>query len=1106
MSLTPISSRSAVRDVLLPGTPVRARELTWEVVHAEPAGEQLRYRLRCTQGDLRGREIDLLAPFEKIEPVMRALDPKRAGRVQEWLLYHQAFLLEQELGPTAILAVQPGRLNIAPYQLVPVMKALALPRPRLLLADGVGLGKTIEAGLIIAELIARRRAHRVLILSPAGPLLKQWQDELRHRFGLRFEAIRDWETLQERRRQLVLGANPFDHVGHCLLSIEFARQEKVLLDLERATWDLVIIDEAHHCARLGGAGEGEDSRRRKLAEVLSRQSDGLLLLTATPHDGYDEHFASLLELLDPSLLDGRGSIRGQVYQRHVVRRLKHHLKKPGTAEPMFRERIVKPRPVKFDDTTAPEFSILQKALLALVAPRLRTAIKRRKFGDVLAFISLLKRSVSTVRACQSTLEVIADRYGELLEGGDEQEEARKQRLRTLSDYRRRLERYGALSAEEEADQALLEAEDMASHLRRGDEGELTQVSALLRDLRLEGRRSKREQKAHDETHQALRQLVLLAEAADAGDPKPAGLIAELQAIRAEEQRANVLVYTEYVDSQIAAVEAIARAIESGALKGEVLTIQGEDPEKVRTKYIERFTKEDGLVLVSTDATAEGLNLHERCHHLVHLELPYNPNRLEQRNGRIDRYGQEHEPIVRYLYLPGTFEERVLLRLVAKYEKQRARLTFVPNTLGLVVRDEGNMTAKLLDGLADEQSRLFKREVASERLFDEKNTEADDLSSDAYRELLADLDRAISGFERAAKSHAWLGADGLSAGESAVSAATAARAAGERLGGLDLMHFVRRAVESDARSKAAVTEPETQVVALQLPVTWVHGLDGVPGYDAGTRQMLLTSDPAIVSTTGGESVGFLGRAHPLVRRALDRVRNIAVADRAQPLDRRVTAVAGAECAMLFTYLCSVRSEAGREYERVLAVRVTPDGDPEVLTEADRWLDDVEKSKPVATQGLWERQFQRWAEGREEQCRLAAASVFEELAQKFGSELSRELALERLDLGQWLQARTEELCGKRQAPLTGARQLSLGEEFRADAQLELTRAAWQTAKDPIERLGSLKADATQTPQRRQEADGVLQLHHKRMARLARRANLETMPPSTLGLLLVAPEGKS
>jgi SNF2-related domain len=262
----------------LPGTQVLTRGRPWEVVHVEPAGESQRFRLRCLQGDLRGMEMDFLSPLEAIEPVVAELQPTRAGRLAHWRLYHQAFLLEQSLGPRALLAVEPGRIEMAPYQLVPVMRALAMSRPRLLLADGVGLGKTIQAGLVLAELIARRRAHRILVVSPAGPLLNQWHQEMRGRFGLRFQAIRDWGELQEVRRSLVLGANPFDHLGLCLTSIDFAKQDKVLQDLERATWDMVVIDEAHHCVRMGDAGDREDSRRRRLAELLARQADGLLLL------------------------------------------------------------------------------------------------------------------------------------------------------------------------------------------------------------------------------------------------------------------------------------------------------------------------------------------------------------------------------------------------------------------------------------------------------------------------------------------------------------------------------------------------------------------------------------------------------------------------------------------------------------------------------------------------------------------------------------------------------------------------------------------------------------------------------------------------------------
>jgi hypothetical protein len=308
---------------LLPGTEVHARGLRWEVVSTESLGPQTLFRLRGLENAVQGQELDVLHPFEPIDPVIHNLRPERAAPLANWLVYHQAFLLEQALGPNALLAVQPGRLKIEPYQLVPVLRAIRMSRVRLILCDGVGLGKTVQAGLVLTEEVARRLAHRILIVSPAGPLLEQWKVEMSQRFGLRLEVI-DRAKLEEVRRSTELGSNPFDHIPLGLVSIDFLKQERVLEYLDRASYDVVVIDEAHHCMDLGSGQDREDSQRRRLAEVLARRCDSLLLLTATPHDGNDRSFASLCELLDPSLVDGRGVLRGDRYRPHVVRRLKKH--------------------------------------------------------------------------------------------------------------------------------------------------------------------------------------------------------------------------------------------------------------------------------------------------------------------------------------------------------------------------------------------------------------------------------------------------------------------------------------------------------------------------------------------------------------------------------------------------------------------------------------------------------------------------------------------------------------------------------------------------------------------------------------------------------------
>ncbi|HEX3576426.1 MAG TPA: DEAD/DEAH box helicase, partial [Rhodopila sp.] len=427
------------------GIKVAARGLDWDVTEVESLGPQQRVRLACTGGDLAGLEWDILHPAESLSILRTDPSPDEAAPLSDWRRYHIARLLEQIPGAP----VPPGRVAIEAYQRVPLLRALDMVRPRLLLADGVGLGKTIQAGLIAAELLIRRRAHRILIVCPPGPLLRQWEQEMRIRFGLRFTPIADTTTLREARRGLEIGNNPFDATALCLTSMDFAKQDRVLAELERVAWDLVIIDEAHHCV-------GEENQRRRLAEVLATKSDGLLLLTATPHDGHDPHFAQLMALLDPSLLDAAGRLAGSAYRRHIIRRLKSHIRSPSGA-PLFRQRSV--TPVRVDVTDAVHAAAFHKALSAFVAPRLQRSRDRTGLSDALAFVSLLKRSMSTIAACLATLHVVEQRYGT---------EPLKERQRALRAYRRQIARFGVLGTADEDDIAELEAEEIAAALS-GDE-------------------------------------------------------------------------------------------------------------------------------------------------------------------------------------------------------------------------------------------------------------------------------------------------------------------------------------------------------------------------------------------------------------------------------------------------------------------------------------------------------------------------------------------------------------------------------------------------------------------------------------------------------------
>ncbi len=1061
---------------LLPGTEVQARGLRWEIVFTESFGHQTLYRLRGLDGALQGQEFDLLHPLEPIEPILRDLRPDRAAPLRNWLVYHQAFLLEQALGPDALLAVQPGRLRLEPYQLVPVVRALRASRVRMLLADGVGLGKTIQAGLVLTELIARRLAHRILIVTPAGILLEQWRTELAERFGLQMRVI-DRATLEQIRREAELGVNPFDHIPLGLASIDFLKQERVLGLLERTSYDCVVIDEAHHCMDLGTAEEREDTQRRRLAEVLARQTDALLLLTATPHDGNDRSFASLCELLDPSLVDGRGELRGERYRAHVIRRLKPHILDPQTGRPRFRERVVQPRPVAMVPAAHPEFVALQHQLLALIAPALRRAFRARSYSDVLAYLALLKRSVSTAAACYETLVVVSDRRQELVTGLAETQENRRQRRRTLQEIMRRAERFGVLSVEEELAQQQLQAEDLAQ---------------LLVDLERAIRSDASRQRQQADLVDQLAELTRLALEAQAHDPKLEQLVAEIRAISDAEPGANVLVYTEYIDSQRAAVRALQQA-----RLGDVLTMSGDDSEASRAATTERFRSADGLVLVSTDAAAEGLNLHQRCHHLIHLELPFNPNRLEQRNGRIDRFGQEHDPVVRYLYLHGTFEEKILLQLLAKYERQRTRLTFVPNTLGLTT--SGDIGAeRLLKGLIEAHENLFPDASTSV----EFETTAEETSlTPAIQELLEEVERSLRSFEQAARTHTWLGDLGLAADPQTLAAADRARERGNQAGAVDLALFVLDAVRLDG---GTVTQTAQQNVEVRLPSAWTYGLDHLPGYDADRKLVRLTTNLNQTRDAAGNPLGYLGRAHPLVRRALDRVRHLSLGSSVPSgQDVRASVVRGSVDGptLVWTYLGRVQSRAGRELEQVLAVRIAQGQLPVALADTADWLELADPVRAIRTTGVFERHFQPWYANAQREALAAAAASFGPISATFVQERRRELEAERARQDEWLRQRTNELLPTIRLPVP--QQLDLFSILPSEPTP--AHPAWATLADPTERLAAFATDPAQPPRARSEAEGVLRIYRQRLRDLEARLDLRPPEIVPIGVLMVVPEGE-
>jgi hypothetical protein len=730
-------------------------------------------------------------------------------------------------------------------------------------------------------------------------------------------------------------------------------------------------------------------------------------------------------------------LSGLAYRRHVVRRLKSHIADPATGRPLFRERLVVPVPVAVVDPAVKSF---HRALSALVAPRLSRTSDAKKFGDSLAFVSLLKRSVSTVAACVATLRVVADRYAALTDSG-ETDSTRRERARTLRAYRRRALRFGVLDSQTETDVERLEAEDIAAELRTSND-----------------------------TEAALRGLMRLGEDAAEADPKLEALVTEIRLIRAAEPRANVLVYTEYGDSQDAAVRVLRAA---PGIAGEILTIAGPDDEETRTRAAERCAAEDGLVLISTDSLAEGLNLQQRCHHLIHLDLPYNPNRLEQRNGRIDRYGQTEDPQIRYLCLAGTFEERLLLRLIAKYEKARAQLTFMPDTLGMTVEDD-RLGDGLLTGLAEEQATLFPEDKPVMRTLD---VAANEEQADAYRDLLREIDRAYEGFDGMAVRHGWFAGQGLRTEAALMHAATDARRAAKRHAAtVDLVDFVSEAVGPFGRAAPPATAAET-TLSIAIPSDWEQTLHGLPG--CAPNLIRVTRDPTQIRDPAGASLVSLGRAHPAVRKAIGLVR--------QGNQCRVSVARHDRLALLLTYTMEMHTHRYVASRRLTGVLLTEEAPPKIVHDPVEWLSFSAPGREVEIRDPW-RRFATWAPPRLPEVEAAASAVMQQWAADFTARHESALTTDRANFSGWIERRADTLCGPRQEAAIDL--------FVGTAQ----GPAWRIAPDPFDRLAAFASDRANSAVDRREAEGTVAFVERRSR------EMPTLLPPVLhrsGLLMLVPE---
>jgi superfamily II DNA or RNA helicase len=535
-----------------------------------------------------------------------------------------------------------SRVDPLPHQLEAVYDyLLKLPRVRFLLADDAGAGKTIMAGLLIRELELRGLAERILIVCPAN-LTFQWQRELKEKFDAKFLVLKGSDIRDQ------FGVNQWLEQRRVITSLDLAKRTEILPGLRQVRWDLVIVDEAH---RMSAADESHKSLRYKLGELLRDTSDHMLLLTATPHKGDPENFTLFLQLLDRDAYADVRSIRQAMEQRRApfyLRRTKEAMvcfpeRQPdGTwvARKIFTRRI--PHTVEFQ-MDGPEFDLYRDVTRFVKEQSARAAARgddprARAVGFLMSLYQ--RRLASSTYAMRRSLESRARRLAEELK------RARELAIRTPPEI------------------------PDPEELEEMEENERHQLERLLEAVTLAGSADLIQQEVNELQALARRARHVEESGAEAKLAKLKQLLHDQGFFNDPDKR--LLIFTEFKDTLDYLVERLTSwGFRVGYIHGEMKP--GSRDEPGTRLYAEQQFREGAIqILVATEAAGEGINL-QCCNILFNYDIPWNPNRLEQRMGRIHRYGQRKDCLIFNFVATNTIEGRVLQRLLQKLQEIRDAL-------------------------------------------------------------------------------------------------------------------------------------------------------------------------------------------------------------------------------------------------------------------------------------------------------------------------------------------------------------------------------------------------------------------------------------------------
>lgn len=632
-----------------PGMRVLIRDEEWMIRKCDPNSFNT-YTLQCVGVSplVRDKTAYFLSDLEKItviDPAKTTLVPDGSARFTRSRLFLES-LWRQKIPTDAKLHIgHHAVMDVMPYQLEPAAMSLSRPRQRILMADGVGLGKTLEAGILISELIARGKGRRILVVTVKS-MMAQFQKEMWERFSIPLISL-DSAKIQRIRRDLPSNHNPFHYYDKTIVSIDtIKRDSEYRVHLENARWDIIVIDEAHNVAKRGNSS----SQRARLADLLSSRSDTLIMLSATPHDGSARSFASLMNMLDPTAIPDPDNYTEQDIKDNgddikglFVRRFKKDIQ--DQAKGGFKERHIGEVPCT---ATAKE----EAALEAFIT--YESMLPKTENGR-LRDMTFKKAMFSSPAAC----------------------------LKSVQGRMSRLEKEGSDDAMKER-RALSVLEHALKEIGPQDFSRYQELLKLLRDP------------------------------------------AYTWNYRAADDR--LVIFTERIDTMKWLSEHLQQDLRLPA--NAIQTLHGGMSDIDQQKIVEEFGRDEAPVriLVASDVASEGINLHYLSHRMIHFDIPWSLMVFQQRNGRVDRYGQKVSPDIRYMVTRSTNEEirgdmRILQVLIRKEAEANKNIGDVGALMNLYDRD------------AEEQLTYHAMEESSAEKFEEELTITEDAS---LEDLFADL--------------------------------------------------------------------------------------------------------------------------------------------------------------------------------------------------------------------------------------------------------------------------------------------------------------------------------------------------------------------------------